>query len=605
MLSQAALFLAAAVVAVPLFKRLGLGSVLGYLAAGAVIGPSGLRLVRDVEPALHLAEFGVVLLLFLIGLELQPARLWRMRGEVFGLGALQLVATTVLIALLARLLGSSWAVAVVAGVALSMSSTAFALQLLGEKNELATPHGRTAFGILLFQDLAAIPTLALVPLLGTGVGSAQAPMSTGRAIAAVAVLATLVIAGRFLVRPVLRFIAAARSPEVSTAAALLVVVGTGLVMQAVGLSMAMGAFVAGVLLAGSEYRHELEANIEPFKGLLLGLFFLAVGMSARLQVLIHRPWTVAALVVALVVIKFAVLYAIGTSRREGRESTTSLGVALSQGGEFAFVIFGVARSAAVMSAPLSELLVVVVTISMMTTPLLFVARDRWLVRLAAAKEKPPFDTIQEEGSRVIIAGYGRFGQIVSRVLRVKGIPFTALEISTAQVDFVRRFGNKIYYGDASRVELLRAAHADRAEVFVLAIDDIESSMRTARTVREHFPQLKIVARARNRQHAYALLGLGIEVVIRETFADSLDAACETLEGLGFTSTAARRTVERFYQYDEAQVRQTFRLRDDERALIASTRDYAAELERVFAQDARDEAAAASAPPESPGREPPA
>ncbi len=471
----------------PLFKRLGLGSVLGYLAAGTVIGPSGLGFIHEVHETLEFAEFGVVLLLFLIGLELRPARLLALKTTVFGLGGAQVLLTAALVGGVALAFGASLPMAVVSGVALAMSSTAFATQVLSER-ELGTRHGRAAFGILLFQDLAAIPALALLPLLGPSDPAARSDGS--RAVLAVLVILGVIVAGRVLLRPLLRVVANAKSHELSAASALLVVVLTSLVMQSVGLSMALGAFLAGVLLADSEYRHELEANIEPFKGLLLGLFFIAVGMSADLSVLVRHPLGVIGMVLGLVLVKFGVLYGIGRVAGEDRSSATSLGVAISQGGEFAFVLFGVARSAGVTNDDDTKLLVVVVTLSMAVTPLLFIARDRVNAYLAKRSERREYDPIPDEGSQVIIAGFGRFGQITARVLRLKHIPFTALDVSPNQVDFVRRFGNKIYYGDASRVDLLRSARADQAKVFVLAIDDMEASMRTLGVVQEYFPDLK-------------------------------------------------------------------------------------------------------------------
>ena len=584
MLTHSAIFLGAAVVAVPLFKRLGLGSVLGYLAAGTVIGPSGLGFIHEVHETLEFAEFGVVLLLFLIGLELRPARLMALKTTVFGLGGAQVLLTAALVGAVALAFGASLPMAVVSGVALAMSSTAFATQVLSEKKELGTRHGRAAFGILLFQDLAAIPALALLPLLGPSDPAARSDGS--RAVLAVLVILGVIVAGRVLLRPLLRVVANAKSHELSAASALLVVVLTSLVMQSVGLSMALGAFLAGVLLADSEYRHELEANIEPFKGLLLGLFFIAVGMSADLSVLVTHPLSVGGMVLGLVLVKFAVLYGIGRVAGEDKSSAASLGVAISQGGEFAFVLFGVARSAGVTSDDDTKLLVVVVTLSMAVTPLLFIARDRVNAYLAKRSARREYDAIPDEGSQVIIAGFGRFGQITARVLRLKHIPFTALDVSPNQVDFVRRFGNKIYYGDASRVDLLRSARADQAKVFVLAIDDMEASMRTLGVVQEHFPHLKIVARARNRQHAYALLAAGVEVVIRENFAGSLEAATATLEGLGFEPDEARRTTSQFAEHDERMVRRTFALKDDQEALIRAAKEYSAELERLFDEDAR-------------------
>jgi monovalent cation:proton antiporter-2 (CPA2) family protein len=589
MLTNSAIFLGAAVVSVPLFKRLGLGTVLGYLAAGIAIGPSGLGLIHEVHETLEVAEFGVVLLLFLIGLELRPARLLALRSAVFGLGGAQVLVSAALIGLAALAFGASFSTAIVAGIALSMSSTAFATQVLGEKQELSTRHGRAAFGVLLFQDLAAIPALALLPLLGPA-DPAASSSDGSRALLAVVVILGVILAGRVLLRPVLRVVANAKSHELSAASALLVVVLTSLVMQAVGLSMALGAFLAGVLLADSEYRHELEANIEPFKGLLLGLFFIAVGMSANLSVLVQRPFTVVGLVLGLVALKFGVLYAVGRVGGLNQLSSASLGVAISQGGEFAFVLFGVARTAGVTSNELTELLVVVVTMSMAVTPVLFLVRDRAQALLARRADRREFDAIPDEGSQVIIAGFGRFGQIVARVLRLKRIPFTALDVSPTQVDFVRRFGNKIYYGDASRVDLLRAARADRARVFVLAIDDLEASMRTLRVVQENFPNLEIVARARNRQHAYALLAAGVSTVIRENFSGSVEAARAALEKLGVSSAEAERTTARFAAYDEEMVRRSFVLKDDQEALISAAKQYSAELERLFEQDARKEAA---------------
>ncbi len=595
-LAHAAIFLAAAIVAVPLFARLGLGSVLGYLAAGAAIGPSGLRLIYEVDETMHFAEYGVVMLLFLIGLELQPARLYRMRGAVFGLGGAQLAATTVLLVPLMMALGIEWRAALVAGLALSLSSTAFALQVLGEKNELGTAHGQSAFGILLFQDIAAIPILAIVPMLASHVAEGTASAAgahggggefsfAGAAIAA-GVIAALVVAGRFLVRPAFRVIAQVGSHELSIAAALFVVTGTALTMALVGVSMALGAFIAGVLLADSEYRHELEANIEPFKGLLLGLFFMAVGMSADLSLLASHPVSVVGLALGLVAVKCIVLYALGRFARLNHAASISLAVAISQGGEFAFVIFGVGLQSQVLSQHDTAMMVVVVTLSMAVTPLLFLARDAWLRRITARDGQRPFDELHDEGSRVIIAGFGRFGQIVGRTLRLKRIAFTALDASPQHVDFLRRFGNRIFYGDASRPDLLRAAGAEKAEIFVLAIDDMEASLRTLRVVQAQFPHLTVVARARNRQHAYALIGHGVTHVIRETFAASVDASRVVLEELGLPSQEAREALTRFAAYDEQMLVQAAAVRDDEKKLIEQAKQYTAELERIFEQDAK-------------------
>lgn len=471
------------------------------------------------------------------------------------------------------------------GAALALSSTAFAMQTLAEKNELTREHGQAAFGVLLFQDVATIPMLALIPLLSTrpegeeGGGVMHALLVAG-------VIAGLIVAGRFVLRPLLAFVAQARSHELSTASALLVVGGTALLMEHVGVSMALGAFLAGVLLADSEFRHDLEANIEPFKGLLLGLFFMAVGMSADIGVLAERPLLVIGLAFGLVALKLAVLVGLGRASGLAPRSAVGLGVAISQGGEFAFVIFGVAGAVGLLAGDLRDVLVLVVTASMVFTPLLFALRDAAFRRLDARGEKRDYDRIPDKETRVIIAGFGRFGQIVGRILRTKHIPFTALDANPQHIDFLRRFGNEIYYGDASRPDLLRTAKADEAEVLVLAVDDFETSMKILETAQHHFPHLRIVARARNRQHAYALLGAKVDAVFRETFESSLNAAQRTLEELGMPSAEAREIARRFGEYDEEQVRANFHLRDDVDALIVSAKRYSAELERIFDEDTK-------------------
>ncbi|MBX3249144.1 MAG: monovalent cation:proton antiporter-2 (CPA2) family protein [Myxococcales bacterium] len=583
MLTLLVVFLAAAVVAVSVFRRVGLGTVLGYLAAGAVVGPSGIGVVRDVEAILHFAELGVVLLLFLIGLELQPSRLWKMRGVVFGAGTAQVVLSGALVAGIALLLGQPLPVAIVIGAALALSSTAFAMQTLAEKNELTREHGQASFGILLFQDVATIPMLALIPLLTTRPDGAQEG-GPWQALLVAGVIAGLVVVGRFVLRPVLSFVAQARSHELSTASALLVVGGTALLMEHVGVSMALGAFLAGVLLADSQFRHELEANIEPFKGLLLGLFFMAVGMSANVGVFLERPLVVLGLALGLVLLKGVVLFGIGRAIGLAPRSAVGLGVAISQGGEFAFVLFGVAGTVGLLDGALRDLLVLVVTASMVVTPILFAFRDAAFRQLDTRGAPRAFDAIPDKETRVIIAGFGRFGQIVGRILRTKHIPFTALDANPQHIDFLRRFGNEIYYGDASRPDLLRTAKADEAEVLVLAVDDFEVSMKILEAARHHFPHLRVVARARNRQHAYALLGAKVDAVFRETFESSLSAAQRTLEELGMPSAEAREVARRFGEYDEAQVRAVFHLRDDIDALVASSKEYAAELERIFDVD---------------------
>jgi glutathione-regulated potassium-efflux system ancillary protein KefC/glutathione-regulated potassium-efflux system protein KefB len=590
LLAEAAIFLGAAVVAVPVFKKLGLGSVLGYLAAGLVIGPWGLKLVADIENVLHFAEFGVVLLLFVIGLELQPSRLWTMRKSVFGLGGAQVGLTGAALGIAAFYLGLNPAAAAIVGVTLSLSSTAFALQILAEKQQLTTRHGRSAFSILLFQDLAAIPLLALVPLIGPKASGPMESSGTIAGIGTVAILVVVVSGGHYLLRYLLRIVAGTQIREVFTAMALLTVVGMALLMEWIGLSMALGAFLAGVLLAESEYRHALETDIEPFKGLLLGLFFMAVGMSFNVGLVMRDPGAVVVLVLGLMFVKFGILFGLGRIFGLGNTSARALGIAVSQGGEFAFIILTVAVGGQIIERELADLLIAVVTLSMAVTPLLFLLDD---AVLTAWLEKPAgreFDPLPDEENRVIIAGFGRFGQIVARILRAKRISFTALEINPEHVDFVRKLGNKVYYGDASRLDLLRTAKADRAAAFVLAIDDVEASLRTAETVREHFPRLTIYARARNRKHAYQLMDLGVTVIRSETFLSSLDLAGSVLKGLGLSNHESQKAVETFEQHDEILLWAHYWHHNDEEKMQALTKEGAEELEELFARDAAEDVA---------------
>ncbi|HEY1417973.1 MAG TPA: monovalent cation:proton antiporter-2 (CPA2) family protein, partial [Myxococcaceae bacterium] len=534
---EALLFLTVVVVSVPLFKRLGLGSVLGYLVAGALIGPHGLRLIPDTEEVGHLAELGVVLLLFLIGLELQPRRLWELRTRVFGVGSVQVALSGAALALGALALGLSWQAALVAGLGLSLSSTAFVLQLLGERNQLPTPMGQTAFGILLFQDLAVIPLLAVLPLLGRGGGHVDTSWVPLAKAAGMIVLVILV--GRTLLRPAFRLVASARSQEVFTASALLIALGTALLVSAVGLSPALGAFMAGVLLADSEYRHELEADIEPFRGLLMGLFFISVGMSVALELLLEHPLLIVGLVLGMTGLKILTIAAIGRRVLGAWPVAWELGMLLGQGGEFAFVLFGLAVSFGILTGALRDTLVLVVSLTMALTPLLTLAWDRLVAPRLRTRDDRPYDRSVEQDTAVIIAGFGRFGQIVGRILRSRRIAFTAMDADPGQIDSLARFGIKVFYGDASRLDLLRAARADKARLFVLAIDDVQSSLRTAREVQEHFPHLVIFARARNRAHAYQLLELGITHVVRETFESSVELSGEILQELGFSYSDAR------------------------------------------------------------------
>ncbi|MFN0160328.1 MAG: monovalent cation:proton antiporter-2 (CPA2) family protein [Burkholderiales bacterium] len=587
MLGQAAIFLAAAVLAVPLSRLLGLGAVLGYLTAGMLIGPWGLKLITDVQAILHFSEFGVVLLLFLIGLELQPSRLWVLRRQVFGLGAAQVALTGLVLGGIALAFGWTWQAALVAGLGLAMSSTAFALQTLAEKKQLTARHGRESFAILLFQDLAVIPLLAALPFLGAAAGGAGAAGWLD-AMKAIAIIGALVISSRLLVRPLFRLIARFGGREIFTAAALLIVIGVTLLMEVAGLTASLGAFLAGMLLADSEYRHELEADIEPFKGLLMGLFFIAVGMSANLGLLASQPLAIAAIVVGMMVIKFALLFGISRTAGTAATSARKLGVALAQGGEFAFVLFAAAAGVGIFTAAVSDLLVVAVTVSMLAAPLLFVLEEKLLAPRLDAVEARAFDSIDHKEGHVVVAGYGRIGQIISRVLSLKGIPMTALEKDAQQVDNVRRFGIKIYFGDATRLDLLTSANLAGARLFVLAVDNPEDSVRCAELVRRHYPQLPIVARARNRAHAHRLNELGVTRVYRETWHTSIEMAQQSLLRLGFPASDTAMTIARFRDHDLELLKRQQAVHGDEAALIQTSREASDELKALFESDREEQ-----------------
>lgn len=584
-LQYAVVLLLAAVIAVPLAKRWKLGAVLGYLGAGALIGPSGLRLIGNTEQIAQISEFGVVLMLFVIGMEVSPQRLWIMRRSVFGAGSVQVIVTAALIGGLAFALGLGWKAALIVGLGLSLSSTAIDLQLLAERKEIGSPHGRLGFAILLFQDVAAIPILALIPILGSGHAS---PVGTSAelfaALRVIGTIAIVVIGGRYLLRPMFRAASKVGVPEVFTATALLVVIGTAWLMQLAGISMSLGAFLAGVLLADSEYRHEIESQIEPFRGLLLGLFFISVGMSLDVKLAMSQPQLIGVLLFALLAIKALVLFAVArVGAREDRGQSLALAALLAQGGEFAFVVFGLAASSALISAGQRDLAILVITLSMVATPILVRLRAQ-LAPAGKVKPERAFDTFDGTTPRVIIAGMGRVGQIVARMLNANKIPFTALESDPEQVDFMRMFGNTVFYGDASRLDLLRAAQADKAEIFVIATENPESNLRTARILKRHFPHLKVYARARNRQHVFKLMDLSIGTIVRDTFYSSLEIARHVFEGLGYDKETAADYVRRFAKHDERVLAHQYPVYDDEAALLQSARESREDLERLFRAD---------------------
>ena len=557
LLINAFIYLLAAVIAVPVSKRLGFGAVLGYLLAGVVIGPWGFRLIREAEDILHFAEFGVVLLLFAIGLELNPQRLWEMRKPILGLGAGQVAITMLILTLSGMVFGLSVSAALVAAMGLSLSSTAMALQLLTEKNLLPTPAGHSGFSVLLFQDIAVIPMLAVIPLLSTRVEDMSAGFDWLALLQALAVIVLIVVGGRFVLLPVLRLIAATGLREVFTAFSLLLVIATGLLMEAVGMSMALGAFLAGVLLAESEYRHALESDIEPFKGLLLGLFFIAVGMSIDFGILLRDPLLIAGLALALVAVKMLVLFVLGRLYGLPGRQLPLFALILSQGGEFAFVLFSVAQATGVFPGAITDTLIVTVALSMLTTPLLMVVHDKFIEPWLDRSPAPPMEAMKDEGNQVIIAGFGRFGQIVGRLLHANGIDATVLEHDPDHIETLRRFRFKVFYGDACRLDLLRSAGAGRASVLVVAIDDREGALRLIDLVRENFPQLKIISRAWDVAHVFELLEHDVTIIERETFEGALRLGEEALKQLGFTAWRAKQAAHLFRQHDEETLRELY------------------------------------------------
>jgi len=585
-LQYAVVLLLAAVIAVPLAKRWQLGAVLGYLGAGALIGPSGLRLIGNTEQISQISELGVVLMLFVIGMELSPQRLWVMRRNVFGIGSLQVVATAALVVGVTYFFGVEWKTGLIVGLGLALSSTAIDLQLLAERKELTSAHGRLGFAILLFQDVAAIPIIALIPILGgSHAASARGIDDVLAALRVILTIAAVVVGGRYLLRPLFRAAAKAGTPEVFTATTLLVVIGTAYLMQLSGISMSLGAFLAGVLLADSEYRHEIEAQIEPFRGLLLGLFFVSIGMSLDVQMALAQPQMVGMLLVSLLVLKAVVLYAVSRGAAgEDNAQSIALAALLAQGGEFAFVVFTMAADNGLLSPEQRGMLVLIVTLSMAATPLLVRLRAEFA---PAGKAKPvrEFDKLDTATPRVIIAGMGRVGQIVARMLNANRVQFTALEADPEQVDFMRHFGNTVFFGDASRLDLLRAAQADRAEIFVIATEDPDSNLRTARLLKRHFPHLKVFARARNRQHVFKLMDLSVDSITRDTFFSSLEIARGVFEALGYDRATAEDYVQRFRKHDERVLANQYPLYDDEAALLQSAKESRADLERLFQADA--------------------
>ncbi len=577
-------YLAAAVIAVPVARFLGLGSIIGYLGAGILIGPWGLKFVTSPEEILQFAEFGVVLMLFLVGLELEPKRLWSLRKTIFGWGNFQLFGSAALLMAGALAFGIDWRLAVVAAIGLAMSSTAIGLGVLAERNLMATTSGENILSVSLLQDIAAIPILALLPFLALATGHEGAGGGWLGALKAIGTIAVIILGGRLLLRPMLRWIAMSETPEIYTAASLLLVVATAALMNAVGLSMALGAFLAGVLLAESEYRRELETDIEPFKGLLLGLFFIAVGMSIDFAVVLQQPWLIAGVVVAFLVVKALALWAMARTMPIPSLERPVFIILLAQGGEFGFVVFQNAAQAGVITAPVSSFLVAAVAISMLLTPLLLFAADRWWTPLiAGSKRSAEVEELRDlQHAPVIIAGFGRYGQIVGRMLYANGVKPTVLDHDAEAIEALRKFGWRVYYGDATRLDLMRTAGAETARVLVLAIDDIEQSVECAKMVRENFPAVTVVARARNVQHYYQLVELGVTLIERETLDSALMTARSALELLGWQPHQARNLALRFRRHNVAQLAALAPHRKDEARLIAAAKQGRQQLEELFA-----------------------
>ncbi|HEY4030691.1 MAG TPA: monovalent cation:proton antiporter-2 (CPA2) family protein [Caulobacteraceae bacterium] len=600
LLIQALVYLAAGVVSVPIAKRLGLGSVLGYLVAGALIGPFALALVGQQADVMKFAEFGVVILLFLIGLEVRPTLLWQMRGAIFGLGGAQVLSTAVVVGGASMLVGLPWKSALAVGFVMAMSSTAIVLQTLEEKDLRHGPVGHAAFGVLLLQDLAVIPLFALLPLLSPhGIMAPEQGSASLLAhepawlqtLAGLAAVAAVIGGGRYLVTPAFRFIAAARLREIFTASALLLVIAVAVLMELVGLSPALGAFLAGVVLAESEFRRELETDIEPFRGLLLGLFFITVGASLDFRVVASEPLRLAGAVIGIMVLKGVVMFLLARLDKLDRRDAAAVAVSLSQVGEFAFVLIGLIAGEGIIGAHASAFLTAVVALSMALSPLTFAVMDKANTIIEARREQsgrgraePENDPFDEGAPDVIIAGYGRFGQIAGRLLTANNFKTVVLDASIEHIELLRRFGRRVHYGDATRLDLLRDAGADHAKVLLVAIDDTDATARLVATAHEAFPKLKIIARAWDRRHAYDLLRSGADEVERETFEGGLMAGIKTLKALGIPTGRAKRAADLFRAHDLKLFNKLAPLAGEEERFILAARDAQNTMDRLLAAD---------------------
>lgn len=594
---QAFVYLAAAVIMVPLAKKTGLGSVLGYLLAGILIGPAVLKFIgQEGQDILHFAEFGVVMMLFVIGLELEPALLWKLRKSIIGLGGLQVALTGIIIAAVAIILGLPWRQAIALGMILSLSSTAIVLQSMNEKGLMKTDAGQSSFSVLLFQDIAVIPMLALFPLLATA-----APVSVpgdqhsstwveglpgwGHTLVVLGSVATIIVAGRFLVRPLFRIVAATRLREVFTATALLLVVGIAVLMTQVGLSPALGTFLAGVVLADSEYRHELESDIDPFKGLLLGLFFIAVGASIDFNLILSQPWLILGLVAALMFIKSIILFVLGKFFRMGVDQNLLFAVALSQVGEFAFVLFSFSQQEGILPKPVIDVMVAVVAVSMAMTPLLMMINEKIVLPRIGTREEGnsrEADAIDERNP-VIVAGFGHFGNTIGRFLRAHKIGMTILDNNSDRVELLRKLGIKVYYGDATRYDLLHAAGAEHAKLIIIALEPAEKRLEMIETIKKHFPNLRMLVRSTNRFDAYDLMNAGMLHVYRETIDTAIRVGVDAMKFLGYRHYSAQRAARTFFKMDEANLKKLAAIRDPDDYILEAKANIE-ELEKMLQAD---------------------
>lgn len=574
------IFCGTAILFVPIFRKLKLSPILAYLFGGILIGPQVVGLIGDQKVILHFSELGVVFLLFMIGLELSPGRLWKLRHSIFGFGFLQVFISGLSFFLISRWLGFSLNISFVIGTSLALSSTAFSVQLLKSYRQLQSPHGQASFSILMFQDLAVIPILAILAILE---GKEQGAMSLISLLKMGGVFILLYILGRYAIRHIFRMIADPKAQEVFTAASLLVVLGTAILFESVGFTMGLGAFVAGVLLANSEYRHELESNLQPFKGLLLGLFFMAVGMSLDFAPILEKPLILVGLTLGFMSLKGLLIFFLARLFRYSTVQARAIACILPQGGEFAFVIFSTATTGGIIGSELSSLLAASVTLSMLFSPFLFNFQMAYS-RKSASVAPEDYDKIESNEPKIIVAGFGRFGQIVSRFLNAEKIPYSILEGNAQQVETARRYGNRVFYGDATRFDILEAAGCREATHFIICVDTVDAALSIARVVREKYPNLNIIARARNREHAIKLMEMGIKDIIRDTYFSSLEAAKLVLRRMDRSPEAIDRKIEKFIHYDSKLLLKQFDLRHDQKGFISHTAKANEELENILAAD---------------------